>query len=349
MSENARNNPQKSPRKGNKKGGAKANTPLLKRMTPHLIFLSVCVIIIFLVYYRFAHFGVYIDLDEFFKDHEVQYQDDLLDQILPATREDGTIINGKEKPTIMFFGNAPFADDRYSEDNLVNIIQKKTGATVYNCSIEGSYLAALNPYFDANVAPMDSFNFYWMTHFLCDNEVDHFFEYTKSEMGKKLPEAAQDVFDTLKTIDLNTVDVIAIMYDASDYLAGHGMYNDVNETDISQFTGNMEAGIELIQTYYPHIRFIVMSPTYAYGIDEDGKYISSDIKTYGQDVLSTYVIRQCYSASTRGVTFVDNLYGTVTEDNADEYLTDNLHLNLKGRQKVAERFIYALQYYDDPH
>ena len=45
------------------------------------------------------------------------------------------------------------------------------------------------------------------------------------------------------------------------------------------------------------------------------------------------------------VTFVDNLYGTVTEDNAQDYLIDHLHLNVAGRKKVAERFVYALNYF----
>ena len=50
--------------------------------------------------------------------------------------------------------------------------------------------------------------------------------------------------------------------------------------------------------------------------------------------------------SLHGVTFVDNLYGTVNALNADSYLLDNINLNVKGREKLAERFVYALEYYD---
>ena len=42
---------------------------------------------------------------------------------------------------------------------------------------------------------------------------------------------------------------------------------------------------------------------------------------------------------------MDNLYGSITEDNADEYLVDNLHLNVKGRKLIAKRFEYFLNYY----
>lgn len=166
-------------------------------------------------------------------------------------------------------------------------------------------------------------------------------------LGDNAPPEAMEVYHTLKSLDMNTIDVITIMYDASDYLAGHEMYSDQNATDIVQFTGNLEAGIELIQQSYPDIRIIVLSPTYAYGINEEGEYVSSDIQRYGWDVLSTYVIKQYASCASRSVTFVDNLYGTINEDNADDYLVDHLHLNVAGRKKVAERFVYALNYFQD--
>ena len=136
------------------------------------------------------------------------------------------------------------------------------------------------------------------------------------------------------------------MYDATDYLMGNAMYNDDNPTDPTQFTGNLEASLEVLQRLYPQIRIIVMSPTYAYAIDVDGNYVSSDIYIYnGRDVLSTYVIKECYSSNLHSVSFMDNLYGSITEDNAKEYLTDNLHLNVKGRKLIAKRFEYFLNYY----
>ena len=81
-------------------------------------------------------------------------------------------------------------------------------------------------------------------------------------------------------------------------------------------------------------------------VDENGDYVSSDMYIYnGRDVLSTYVIKECYSANIHSVSFMDNLYGSITEDNADEYLVDNLHLNVKGRKLIAKRFEYFLNYY----
>lgn len=195
---------------------------------------------------------------------------------------------------------------------------------------------------------MDIFNFYWLCHLAVNDIIDEKYMEGLNVLGDNAPPEAMEIYNTLNTLDFSTVDAIAIMYDASDYLAGHEMYSDTNYTDIVQFTGNLEAGIELLREAYPHIRIIVLSPPYAFGLDENGNYVSSDIQRYGWDVLSTYVIKQYQSCSSRSVTFVDNLYGTITQDNASEYLTDHLHLNVNGRKLVAQRFVNALNYYTAP-
>lgn len=317
-----------------------------KFLNVHVLFFVAIVGIIAIIFIRFQNWGVEVDLDEIFKDGQGTY-DNTMDSILPLMDDKGQIIKHDiGDPVILAFGNAPFADDRDSKDNLCNIIAEKTGATVYNCSVSESYLAAESLIFDAETAPMDAYCFYWLATLAVDGPIDFYYESAEKILGENLPEGAAEAYDILSTIDMNEVDVITIMYDASDYLMGHPMYNDANPTDPTQFTGNLEAGIDMIQGNYPHIRIIVMSPTYAYAIDENGDYVSSDMYTYGQDVLSTYSIMQTASCLRHSVSFIDHLYGTITEDNAKEYLVDNIHLNVKGRELVADRFEYFLNYYE---
>lgn len=331
---------------------ASSQAPAKKRHYPrinmHIVLLVVAVIFVCGIAYKIMNFGQYVDLDEIFKDGQGTY-DDTLDEILPLMDADGNRIpvDYSDGLTIVTFGNAPFADDRGADDNLAHMIAEMADATVYNCSVSGSYLAAEFPYLSVEDKPWDVFNFYWLCTLATGGDVRGHYMEALNILGDKAPAESQEVYDTLTTLDFNEVDVIAILYDASDYLAGHDMYSDQNSTDIQQFTGNLEAGIELLQSVYPHIRIIVMSPPYAYGIDDNGEYISSDIQRYGHDVLSTYVIKQYASCVVRSVSFVDNLYGTITEDNADKYLTDNLHLNTAGRKALAERFMYALNYYNN--
>ena len=320
---------------------------LKKFLNIHVLFLLVFLLLCGAIVYRLTHWGSRIDQNDIVADETIE-NTDTLDFILPALDEDDNIIRNVKNPTILLLGNAPFADDRSSEDSLAQMIADRSGGTVFNCAVEGSYLASKSYAFDPHEAPMDAYCLYWMVTLLCNGSDYFYYEQAEEALGDNVPEGAKEAYETLTHIDMNEVDVLTIMYDATDYLMGHEMYDDSNPTNIETFTGNLEASIELLQFYYPHLRIIVLSPTYAFAVDEKGQYISSDMYTYGgHDVFSTYVIRQAQSCDSRGVSFVDNLYGTITEDNATEYLVDNLHLTVAGRELVADRFLSALRYYDN--
>lgn len=321
----------------------KRKTGLRRFLNLHVFLIVTFITLVIVAYFKFSNWGEQINLSDLPDDYSV-VNPDVLDQFLPLVDSEGKIIPTGNPDTIVAFGNAPFADHRGTNNNLANMIAEATGATVYNCSISGSYLAAQSPHFDSQAAPMDIYTFYWLVCLATlDGANSAYFEHAAEVLGENTPPEAQEVYDILTTLDFNTVDVVTVMYDASDYLMGHGMYSDTNPTDIQQFTGNLEAGIELLKNTYPHIRIIVMSPTYAYALDEEGNYISSDMYVYGDmDVLSTYSIRQCMSCLSQGVSFVDHLYGSIHEDNASEYLTDHLHLNQKARELITQRFVDAL-------
>ena len=323
---------------------APAPAGIRRFLNVHVFFVLVLVVVIGLVAYRFTHWGQRVSQSDIFKDGQGSY-DDSWDSILPLTDENGQMVI-TDASNIVLFGNAPFADDWDSSDSLANLIAKETGANVYNCSISGSYLAAQELNFDPTVAAMDAYCLYWLVNLATGAPIDNYYVQAAEQLGDKTPADAEEVINTLKTLDFNTIDTVAIMYDATDYLLGNPMYNDDNPTDPTQFTGNLEASLDVLQSLYPQIRIIVMSPTYAYAVDENGDYVSSDMYIYNnRDVLSTYVIKECYSANLHSVSFMDNLYGSITEDNAKEYLTDNLHLNVKGRKLIAKRFEYFLNYY----
>lgn len=315
----------------------------------HVCFLAFLLLCILFIAYRFSKWGKHISLEEIANKYTSTEEDDdveVLDNILPHLYEGDAPALTDGETNIVFFGNGPFAEDRGTSDNVINRIAKLSGANVYNCSVSGSHLSATEPSFYADLDPMDAFNFYWLvTLVTLGNKTPC--EQALAYASDTLPPEAQEVYNTLCTIDFSTIDVIAIMYDATEYLEGRLLYNGANETDIQYAMGNLTAGIELLQSQFPHIRIITMSPTYAYAINKEGEYVSSDIYIYNEYPLSTYAMLVERVASNHGVSFLDNIYGTVNEKNAHKYLLDNVHLNDDGKEKLAERFVYALQYYDN--
>lgn len=273
---------------------------------------------------------------------EIQAYDNFMPNIM---EDDGTFPKDDGVTTVVCLGNNPFSDDMDSEENVCEIFADATGAKVYNCSIPGSYLSAKEYSFFADKYPMDAFSLYWLTTGFCvgnDSIFDDAIE-AMEDSGEDVPQELFDSVETLRSIDFEKVDFIYIMYDGSDYFAGRPISNPALGTDIQTFAGATAASIDLIRASYPWIRIIVMSPTYAFGVDENGEYISSDIKKYGQGTLSAYVLDQYQTAYNLHTTFIDNIYGTFYEDIAKDYLTDNLHLNQKGRELVVVRMIEAME------
>lgn len=325
----------------------KSFTDTIFKINWHLVLLIVFIVSVIIIIYKFMSWGKVIDPNALFTEEELQAEPEIetLDNILPNSNAEGSPAALDGVTNIVLFGNGPFAEDYGTTDCLSEIIAKMSNSTVYNCSVSGSHLAATNHTYEAAVDAMDAFNFYWLTTLVAlDNEVPCKDALTNAP--EALPPEAQEVFDTLTDLDFSKVDVIGIMYDATDYLQGRTLYNVAKETDIQTFYGNLTAGIELLQTTYPHIRIIVMSPTYAYAVNNAGEYVDSDIYVYNEFPLSTYAQMQDRSTSNLGVSFVDNFYGTINVLNANDYLIDNIHINKDGKQKLAERFVYALQYYD---
>lgn len=313
----------------------------------HLVLLIVFILSVILIIFMIRGWGKVVDLNEIQIDEDpnVDPYIEVLDNILPHTDAEGSPAAMDGVTKVVLFGNDPFAADYGTSSNVGEMIADLSGATVYNCAVSGSRLLPESYVYSVEKAPMDAFNFYWLTTFLSYEGIT-FCEQSLTYAPESLPPEAEAAYRTLCSIDFSTIDVIGIMYDAGDYLKSGYLYNPENETDIHSFYGNLNAGIQLLQETFPHIRIIVMSPTYAYAVDSDGNYVDSDIYIYNEFPLSTYsqMLDQC--AANLGVSYVDNFYGTVNVNNASDYLIDNVHLNMDGRQKVAERFVYALQYYD---
>lgn len=312
----------------------------------HMVFGIVVVLMVAFIVSKFVGFGRRVTQEELDaisvpENPEIEVYDNLLPLL---AEDDGTFPEDDGVTTVVCFGNAPFADDRNSDTNVCNMLAAKTGATVYNCSIPNSNMAACESTYNPSLYPMDAFSFYFLTTTFADNNAGIIEEADKNMFG--LSDEIKESVELMQSIDFKTVDAIVIMYDGSDYFSNRISYRGETPDAPDTFTGSMTAGINLLQEKFPWIRIIVMTPTYAYAVDENGSYVSSDKQMNNTNVyLSTYVIMQAQVAYDLQVSLVDTFYGGIHEDIASEYLVDNKHLNQKGRELVVDRMIEAIDRY----
>lgn len=249
---------------------------------------------------------------------------------------DASLLEGHEDDgvtTIVTLGNAPFSDERGST-GLAEKIAQKCDATVYNCAFPDSYLSMkYEEYTDSY--PQDALSLYLVTASFCGGD------FTLMEHAAGLvedTEGTQEALDTLKSLDFSTVDMIVIMYDLSDYMDDRPVMDENNDINLITWNGALNASIDLIQQTYPHIRIVVLSPSYGQYTDENGNLINADTEDLGNGTLPDYVLHEIDVAMANGVSILDNYYGSVTENQAAECLTDGYHLNEAGRERIAQRF-----------
>lgn len=302
----------------------------------HFVLLGAIVLIL-----GFSAYKLYVWNKGVPSDYDPNYQTtdfdiEAIDNIIPLAPDK---LEGHEDDgvtTILCLGDDPFALNQ-GEGGLAEQIAAKTGATVYNGSFTGTTMSALNPSYQ-DWYFLDAFSFPYVAQSLASGDFDL--------MTGAAPYTYNEAFSTTTTmlagLDMNSVDFICIMYDGSDYINKRPCDDPNAPYDIVTYTGALRAGVETIQAAYPHIRIVVMSHTFCHTINEEGNFENGDRVDLGNGTLSHYLQKELDACMDVGVSFIDNFYGSVNEDNYLDYMTDYIHFNDAGRELLADRFVQCI-------
>ncbi len=258
---------------------------------------------------------------------EVQDQVFLLPDDKKAMHED----DGVE--TILFLGNDILK--YYNDENgFVEQVAKKTGATCINAGFPSSTVALKNASFDSEY-PLDAFSFYNVAKALSEQDFSLLHENETSFEDSKYYKNVE----LLEGVDMQSIDTLVIFYDAQDYVNYRIGMNPDNDSDPITYSGALFAGIKMLQEKYPFIRIVNMSFPMCYAYDSSGQLVSGDMYDFGNGRLTTYYQFMMDVSGATGVTFIDNYYGTIHEDNSSEWLLDNIHVNAACNEHMAQHFV----------
>lgn len=302
----------------------------------HVIILGAIVLIVGFSAYRLYRWnkGVPSDYDPNYQ--TTDFDIEVMDFIIPLAPDQ---LEGHEDDgvtTILCLGDDPFSLDQ-GEGGLAEQIAAKTGATVYNGSFTGTTIAAQNPSYQ-DWYYLDAFSFSYVTQSLASGDFDLMTKAATYSYDEAFPRTTA----MLASLDMNNVDILCIMYDASDYITKRPCDDPNAPYDIITYTGALRSGIETIQEAYPYIRIVVMSHTFCHTINEEGNFENGDRVDLGNGTLSHYLQKEIDTTMDCGVSFIDNFYGSVNEDNYLAYMTDYIHFNDEGRELLADRFVQSI-------
>ena len=302
----------------------------------HVIILAAIVLIVGFSAYRLYKWnkGVPSDYDPDYQ--TTDFDIEVMDSIIPLAPDK---LEGHEDDgitTILCLGDDPFSLNQ-GEGGLAEQIAAKTGATVYNGSFTGTTIAMQNPSYQ-DWYFLDAFSFSYVAQSLASGD----FDTMKQAAAYSYDEAFPRTTEMLASLDMSSVDILCIMYDASDYINMRPSDDPNAPYDTITYTGALRSGIEAIQQAYPYIRIVIMSHTFCHSIGEDGNFQNGDRADLGHGTLSHYFQKELDVTMDCGVSFIDNFYGSINEDNYLEYMTDYIHFNDAGREILANRFVECI-------
>ena len=261
------------------------------------------------------------------------YEVEVLDQVflLSDDKKAGHEDDGEE--TILFLGNDSITYDQ-KETGVAGQVASKLGANCINVGFPQSTVALRSPVYTSDY-PIDAFSFISVANSIVNNDYSQMME----AAGSFTDYTYEDHTRVLQEVDFNKVDTLVIYYNAQDYLGLRFGMNPGDENDPITYSGALNAGIKAIQEKYPFIRIVCMSFTMCYAFDNTGALVSGDRYDFGNGKLTTYLQFMIDVSGATGVTFIDNYYGTIHEDNSSEWLLDNVHVNAECNAYVADHFV----------
>ncbi len=303
--------------------------PLHLALLAAIVVLAVVAVVRFLIWNKGSELKVRIGENK--DKYIIEVNDNMVylsDSKLEGHEDDGVT-------TVLCLGNEPFSQDT-SESGLAGQIASLGGCNVINAAFPGSQVTCENAKYstDSLDSMDDIFNLFYVSYAI---SIGDFSSLETVASAHTEDSAYQQSVEALKNTDFSKVDIIAIMYDGTDYINGMAMQNPDVPDELTTYVGSLTNSFKLIQDKYPYIRIVFMSPYYA---EYDG--VSSRTTDLGNGTIVNYFQWAYDTCGSSSVSFLDNYYGSVNENNYKEYLSDDVHLNAAGCTKVADHFVYKV-------
>ena len=239
---------------------------------------------------------------------------------------------------ILILGNDTvcYEDD---EPSIADMLAEQINGNVYNCAFPGSYMGSQHPGDQLDEHPLDRFSFMWLSHSIMFQdyaEQRNCIEMLPEHIDK---EAYSEAITLLESIDMNSIDLLLLYYDGHDYLAQNPLANPKDIYDSETIEGAFTGSYERYPINYPNMQHMLISPTFYYVYDEDGKREGCDIANLGEGNLPTCMTTLQIQAETYNVSYLDNFYGIdINAETADKYLLeDGITPNAEARKMIADR------------
>jgi len=247
-----------------------------------------------------------------------------------------------EPVDIVFFGDSQLANGKNDGTDIASLMQKRIpNSRIYNMAIGGTTATLEKTTTDPSLETLTSTSFYGMANCFAG----------KADRYATLAAGYPDVLEVMNSITPEEVDYYVLSYGTNDFINGvplDASQYDPTGTQVHALYNVLVMCVDTLKDISPDARIIFMTPFYGIYVAEDGTYIGdSYIVSNGQGTLSEYADKIKNVVEDKELILFDGMYQSKFDlylDTASQYLADNLHLSLTGRQIVARLVSHEINF-----
>lgn len=232
---------------------------------------------------------------------------------------------------IVVFGDSIPGECR-DETSVTAKLQELLGVPIYNGALGGTCFASIDV--DKRLGfTKDCLN---MAAFAMAIQTNDFGAQRSARIRENITEYFPETIEGLAEIDFEAVEIVFIEYGLNDYHGGIPLYNEEDPYDEYTFAGAIRSSVRALRETYPHLRIILVTPTYTWYTHQD---LTCEEYNPGGGTLNLYVETELQVASEMGVELIDvyhDFYPHETWEDWQRYTWDGIHPNEAGRALLAQ-------------
>lgn len=240
---------------------------------------------------------------------------------------------------ILFLGDA-FVTDDSDNASILDFVKNAPDCEVETLTCADAKIAGFTNSYSGEASVWQANCLYDTVKAMCTK--DYSLQESALEIADSISVDYRAFYEKLLTIDLDKFDTLYIAYSSTDFVKSSVLYDPNDDYNVATYEGGLRASIKLLQETYPHLRIIYGSQYLHKVYDVDGELKPATLVNYGNGNLSEYVMRAYNIAMECCISYDDNFFGLITEDNADEYCEYDI-LNPAGKKLIGESIVEYLQ------
>lgn len=232
---------------------------------------------------------------------------------------------------VVIFGDSIMGQCR-DETSIAAKLQAFLGVPVYNSALGGTCFGRIDSEMRLGYTK-DCLN---MVALATAIQMGDFGVQKSTRIRENATEYFSETIEGLTEIDFNAVEVVFLEYGLNDYHAGTRLFNEEDPYDEYTFTGAIRSSVRTLREAYPHLRIILVTPTYTWYTYH---HLTCEEYNPGGGTLDQYVDAELQVAGELGVEVIDvyhDFYPHEAWDDWMRYNWDGMHPGDAGRELLAQ-------------